>query len=126
MKRRFGLLLGGTFWCLLTGTGAYAVTLTTPPLSVGADGSAQCELVNVGSMPVDVTVLPVRLTPGPIFDPLACVGVGPRERCVVQIPARLDVFCQFIIPGSKRAVQVRAVIATLSAQGTTLAALPAN
>ena len=57
---------------LLSGAAAHAVTLTTPPLSAGSDGTAQCEIVNVGTTPIDVTLLPVRITPGPVFDPLAC------------------------------------------------------
>jgi len=41
----------------LNGAAAYAVTLTTPPLSAGSDGTAQCEIVNVGQAAPSGTIV---------------------------------------------------------------------
>jgi len=108
----------------LSGKLAYATTLTTPPLSAGDDGIVQCEIVNVGGTPIDVTLLPVRVTPGPVFDPIACPNLATNARCFVQIPGTLDVFCRFTFSGSK--TSVRAIVETLTLGGTATAALLAN
>jgi hypothetical protein len=112
----------------LTAGCAPAASLTTFPLSAGSDGGVQCELVNVGEAPIDVTVLPVRVAPsdGPVFDPVFCPNVAPNSRCVVKIKLGMpiDLYCKFTFGGSKTAV--RALIETVTASGTTTAALPAN
>lgn len=109
---------------LLNSAAAHATTLTTPALSAGSDGTAQCELVNLGTTPINVTLLPVRITPGPVSDPIACPGLAQNSRCFVQIPGTVDVLCKFTFIGSK--TTVRAIIETLTAGGTTTAALPAS
>jgi hypothetical protein len=115
----------GVVVLLLIGSGvARATTLSTPPLSIGTDGSGLCELVNLGQTPINVTLLPVAVTPGPIFDPIACTGLARNSRCVVEITGPRDLYCRFTFTGSKGSV--RAVIETLTSGGTATAALPAN
>src|SRR5215831_3113567 len=109
---------------LLSDPAAHAVTLTTPALSAGSYGTAQCEIVNLGAMPIDVTLLPVRMTPGPVIDPFPCPNLASNSRCFVQIPGSIDVLCKFMFNGSK--TTVRAIVETLTARGTTTAALPAS
>jgi len=112
----------------LTGSPAAAATLTTFPLSAGTDGIVQCEILNLGDNPINVTLLPVRVTPpdGPVFDPVACPSVATNSRCVVQINVGepIDLYCKFMFNGSK--ATVRALIETLTTSGTATAALPAN
>src|SRR5262249_9715409 len=82
MKRRLDVM-GVAVLFLIGGGAAGATTLSTPPLSIGTDGSGLCEPVNLGQTPINVTLLPVALTPGPVFDPIACTGLAPNARCVV-------------------------------------------
>jgi hypothetical protein len=124
MKRRWGRALGIAVVFLIGDGVAAATTLSTPPLSIGTDGSGLCELVNTGQTPINVTLLPVAVTPGPIFDPIACTGLAPNTRCVVEIATPRDVYCRFTFIGSKGSV--RAAIETLTSGGTATAALPAN
>lgn len=124
MARRLRITHGVAVLFLIGGGIAAASTLTTPPLNVGTDGSALCELVNMGPTPINVTLVPVGVTPGPIFDPIACSGLAPNARCVVQITTPRDLFCRFTFTGSKNSV--RALIETLTSGGTATAALPAT
>jgi hypothetical protein len=79
MKRRLNMDLGVAVLFLIGGGVAAATTLNTPPLSIGTDGSGLCELVNLGQTPINVTLLPVAVTPGSIFDPIACTGLVSRS-----------------------------------------------
>jgi hypothetical protein len=124
MARRLRISYGVAVLVLLGGGVAAASTLTTPPLSIGTDGTALCELVNLGQTPINVTLLPVGVTPGPIFDPIACSGLAPNARCVVQITTPRDLYCRFMFTGSKNSV--RASIETLTSGGTATASLPAT
>jgi hypothetical protein len=124
MKRRLNMGLGIAVLFLIGGGVAAATTLSTPALSIGTDGSGLCELVNLGQTPINVTLLPVAVTPGPIFDPIACTGLAPNARCVVGITTPRDLYCRFTFTGSKGSV--RAVIEILTSGGTATAALPAN
>ena len=124
MKRRLHVGLGTVVLLLFGGVVGAATTLSTPPLSIGTDGSALCELVNTGQTPINVTLLPVAVTPGPVFDPIACTGLAPNARCVVEITIPRDLYCRFTFTGSKG--NVRALIETLSSGGTATAALPAS
>jgi hypothetical protein len=124
MKRRLNMGLGMAVLFLIAGGVAGATTLSTPPLSIGTDGSGLCELVNLGPTPINVTLLPVALTPGPIFDPVACTGLAPNARCVVGITIPRDLYCRFTFTASKG--NVRAEIETLTSGGTATAALPAS
>jgi hypothetical protein len=124
MKRRLDMGLGIAVLFLLGGGVAAATTLRTPSLSIGTDGSGLCELVNTGQTPINVTLLPVAVTPGPIFDPIACTGLAPNARCVVEIASPRDLYCRFTFTGSKGSV--RAVIEILTSGGTATAALPAS
>jgi hypothetical protein len=127
MRWLVALVVGSALFSL-TADRAAAASLTTYPLSAGSDGGVQCELVNVGEAPIDVTVLPVRVAPpdGPVFDPVACPNLAQNSRCVVKIKlgAPIDLYCKFMFGGSK--TTVRALIETVTASGTTTAALPAN
>jgi hypothetical protein len=124
MKRRLDVGLGVAVLFLIGGGVAGATTLSTPPLSIGTDGSGLCELVNLGQTPINVTLLPVALTPGPVFDPIACTDLAPNARCVVGITIPRDVYCRFTFTGSRGSV--RALIETLTSAGTATAALPAS
>ena len=127
MRWLIGLFAISALVSLTTGP-AGAASLTTFPLSAGSDGVVQCELANLGEAPINVTVLPVRVTPpdGPVFDPVACPNVAQNTRCVVKINVGgpIDLYCKFMFNGSK--TTVRALIETLSSSGTAMAALPAN
>jgi hypothetical protein len=124
MVGRLSMALGMAVLFVVGGGVAAGSTLTTPPLSIGTDGSAVCELVNLGQTPINVTLLPVGVTPGPIFDPIACSGLAPNARCVVQITTPRDLYCRFMFTGSKNSV--RALIEMLTSGGTATAALPAT
>jgi hypothetical protein len=124
MTRRLYVRLGVAVLFLIASGVAGATTLSTPPLSIGTDGSGLCELVNLGQTPINVTLLPVGVTPGPVFDPIACTDLAPNARCVVGITTPRDLYCRFTFTGSKGSV--RAVIETLTSGGTAAAALPAS
>jgi hypothetical protein len=124
-RPRGAFLTGFATLVFMCSTTVQASTLKTSPLSAGSDGTVQCELVNVGAVPITASIIPVSTSGGPVFDPFPCPTVAPNARCFVTIGiVPVDVFCRFTFSGSKSGV--RALIETVTPGGTTTAALPAN
>ncbi|HZR79845.1 MAG TPA: hypothetical protein VFD92_02025 [Candidatus Binatia bacterium] len=96
-----------TVFTLAMGGAAHAGTLTTGPLlpDFGTGSQVRCEAVNVGTIPVTITIDIINTNNGLVGETNTCSNVGPDHGCGTALASPFGGFCRITTTGSTKKIR---------------------